>query len=92
MLQEQAAGAKSCAVHKQGHETGTCSRDTITCSTQRDMLQGQLAGTNHVQQALREIKTKNNYRKPNQYSHRDMKLGHVAEIKLKLYTLGNTCS
>ena len=68
MLQEQAAGAKSCAVHKQGHETGTCSRDTITCSTQKDMLQGQLAGTNHVQQALREIKAKNNYQKPVQLS------------------------
>ena len=82
MLQEQAAGAKSRAVHKQEHEIGTCSRDTITCSTQRDMLQGQLAGTNHVQQALRDIKTKNNYQKPNQYSHRDMKRGRVAEIKL----------
>ena len=53
------------------------------------MLQGQLAGTNHVQQAFKDGKTKNNYQKPNQYSHRDMKLGHVAEIKLKLYTLGN---
>ena len=53
------------------------------------MLQGQLAGTNHVQQALRDIKTKNSYQKPNQYSHRDMKLGRVVEIKLKLYTLGN---
>ena len=53
------------------------------------MLQGQLAGTNHVQQAFKDVKTKNNYQKPNQYSHRDMKLGHVAEIKWKLYTLGN---
>ena len=46
------------------------------------MLQGQLGGTNHVQQALRDIKTKNNYQKPNQYLNRDMKHGRVAEIKL----------
>ena len=42
-----------------------------------------------MQQALRDIKTKNNYQKPNQYSHRYMKHGRVAEIKLKKYTLGN---